>query len=142
MIRQKEAAIPQKQAKIKELKGRVQDIHGEPLPGVTVVIKGSTHGVSTDQNGEFKLMTTEGIVPVLRFSFVGMTTVEKVWDDKNVVVTMNEDVTMLEEATVTTGYQVIDRKRMTGAVETVKRRASRIGDMLRWVTYCVAPWPE
>ena len=137
MIRQKETDVPQKQAKIKELKGKVQDINGQPLPGVTVVIKGSTHGVSTDQNGEFKLMTTEGIVPVLRFSFVGMTTVEKVWDDKNVVVTMNEDVTMLEEATVTTGYQVIDRKRMTGAVETVTAKSienrgyASVGDVLR-----------
>lgn len=137
LIRQKHAAAPQQQVVIKEIKGKVMDKGGNPLPGVTVVIKGSDKGVSTDEKGEFMLLIIKGMKPTLRFSFIGMTPVEVVWTDDMHNVVMEEDVTMLEEATVTTGYQTINKQRMTGAVEAITAKNienkgyASVGDILR-----------
>lgn len=61
------------------------------LPGVSVVVKGTTNGISTDLNGVFKL---SGVKPddVLQFSFIGYKTQEiKVGNQKTFNVTMEED---------------------------------------------------
>lgn len=137
LIRIKETNVPQKQLELEEIKGEVLDTNGEPLPGVTVVVKGSSKGVTTDENGKFTLLIVKGMTPTLRFTFVGMAPVEVVWTKDIRTVVMKEDVTMLEEATVTTGYQVINRQRMTGAVESVTAKDienkgyASVGDVLR-----------
>jgi len=59
----------------KELKGKVTDEMGQPLPGVSVVIKGTTTGVITDTNGYYILNNIPENA-VLQFSFVGMKTKE------------------------------------------------------------------
>lgn len=137
LIRVKEKSVPQQQQTMKEVRGRVTDTEGNPLPGVSVVIKGSTTGVSTDENGNFLIFIVKGTHPVLKFSFVGMATIEVVWTEDMKTIVMEEDVTLLEEATVTTGYQTIDRQRMTGAVESVTARTienkgyASVGDIMR-----------
>ena len=59
------------------VKGVVKDEKGESLPGVTVSLKGTTIGVSTDVNGAFTLSVPKRDQPVLVFSFVGMKTIGK-----------------------------------------------------------------
>ena len=71
--------LEQSQSKQKDNKirvtGVVKDEEGELMPGVTVVIKGTTVGTSTDVKGEYQIMVpSDG---VLLFSFIGMTTVEE-----------------------------------------------------------------
>lgn len=120
-----------------ELKGKVKDEQGNPLPGVSIVVKGTNIGVATDVNGEFKLVVLKSIAPVLKFSFIGMQPVEMEWTKEKKEVILSEDVAMMEEVTVTTGYQTIEKKRMTGAVDVVTAKEienkgyASVGDVLR-----------
>lgn len=95
-----------------EITGKVVDAMGE-LPGVSVVVKGTTNGISTDLNGVFKL---SGVKPddVLQFSFIGYKTQEiKVGNQKTFNVTMEEDSETLDEVVVV-GYQEVRKKRPDG----------------------------
>ena len=104
------------------IKGTVVDENGEALPGVTVLIKGTTVGVSTDVNGNFSIALPEKSENSLVFSFIGMQTkVIKCTDDKPLKVTMKLDASQLDEVTVvSTGYNSLPRKDMVGAYTTVK----------------------
>lgn len=74
---------------------------GYALPGVTVVVKGTQIGVSTDKNGMYKISVPEKY-NVLKFSFVGMATIEKViGTNTQIDVAMAEDVLRLDEVVVT-----------------------------------------
>ena len=95
--------------------GKVVDEGGQPLPGVSVVLKGTTTGVATDVNGEFILMVPKAEGAVLVFSFVGMKTQElPVTADRPMHVVMVADSEQMEEVVVT-GYQTISKERATGA---------------------------
>ena len=95
--------------------GKVVDEDGQPLPGVSVVLKGTTTGVATDVNGEFILMVPKAEGAVLVFSFVGMKTQElPVTADRPMRVVMVADSEQMEEVVVT-GYQTISKERATGA---------------------------
>lgn len=97
------------------VKGKVVDENGEPLPGVSVVLKGTTTGVATDINGEFTLLIPNPDGAVLVFSFVGMKTVElPIVTDRPMNVTMETDTEQMDEVVVT-GYQTISRERATGS---------------------------
>lgn len=100
--------------------GVVRDQHGETIPGVTVLIKGSNYGTVTDGDGKFKIEFYEGQKVVLKFSFIGMKSKEISYSgQKDIEVVLEEDVALMEEVVVT-GYQVIDRKKLTSAVSSVK----------------------
>lgn len=104
----------------KKLSGTVKDKQGIPLPGVTVVIKGTTTGVSTDSQGKFVLNIQAKERTILVFSFVGMKTKEIVaTPDKPMNIIMEEEIKEMEEVVIT-GYQVIDRKKSTSAITSVK----------------------
>ena len=101
------------------VKGVVRDMKGNVLPGVSVVLKGTTIGVSTDANGEFSLKIPAQENINLVFSFIGMKNKEITWNGQALLkVDMEEDVAEMEEVVVT-GYQEIKKTRMTGAVEVV-----------------------
>ena len=108
--------------KFKVIKGVVKDDRGEPLPGVTVLVKGTTIGVSTDANGNFALNMPEGY-SILQFSFIGMETKDvKLAEDQTVVnVDMKMTVGELDEVIVSTGYTQTTQKRTTGSVAVVGR---------------------
>lgn len=98
-----------------KVSGKVVDEDGQPLPGVSVVLKGTTTGVATDVNGEFILMVPKAEGAVLVFSFVGMKTQElPVTADRPMHVVMVADSEQMEEVVVT-GYQTISKERATGA---------------------------
>lgn len=99
--------------------GKVLDALQEPLIGVSIVIDGTAQGSITDVDGAFELQIPAGGA-TLNFSYVGYLT-EKVKvkpGQKNIVVYMQEDAIMLDEAVVI-GYGTQKKVNLTGAVATV-----------------------
>ena len=87
-------------AQEKSISGTVSDNAGIPLPGVNIIVKGTTNGTQTDFDGNYNIKTSVG--DVLTFSYVGLITVEQTVGSANSInVTMVEDATLLEEVVVT-----------------------------------------
>lgn len=106
-------------AQDKVVKGKVtsQD-DGSILPGVSVVIKGTTTGTTTDVDGRYEIKATSG--STLVFSFVGMHTKElPVGNQTTVDVALAGNLTELSEVVVT-GYAVQKRTEFTGSASTIK----------------------
>lgn len=98
--------------------GKVTDSSGGPLPGVSVVIKGTTNGTITDSEGNFSLSNIKPDVTLV-FSFVGMKTQEvPVAGKSSLNVSMQEESIGLEEV-VAVGYGVQKRSDITGSVTSV-----------------------
>lgn len=98
--------------------GRVTDMSGYALPGVTVVLKGSNHGTVTDADGDFVLSDIPGNA-VLVFSFVGMKTLEiEIGKETNIRISMEEEAIGLEEV-VAVGYGTRVKGALTGAISKV-----------------------
>lgn len=97
--------------------GTVYDKDQNSLPGVSVVVKGSTKGTITDAKGNFRL-EAEG-TDILVFSFVGMKTVEvPVKNQTTIYVTMEVEATMMSEVVVV-GYGSTRKQDLTGTVATI-----------------------
>jgi len=95
---------------------------GLPLPGVNVVIKGTTTGTQTDFNGRYEIKVNEG--NILVFSFVGMVTKEVTVGPSNVInIALEEDAAMLEEVVVT-AYGIQRNNRKPNASQ-IKRREQK-----------------
>lgn len=95
------AASMAQQQQAKTVSGVVKDQKGDPMPGVTVVVKGTTTGVITDGSGNFTLRIT-GNQALLQFSFVGYTTQEVTADPKKALTIVMEETTVsLNEMVVT-----------------------------------------
>ena len=99
--------------------GKVTDTGGQPLPGVSVVVKGTTQGTVTNADGEYSLSNIPAET-ILQFSFVGMKMQEIVVNDKT-----NINITMVEEAigigeVVAVGYGTMKKNDLTGAISQVK----------------------
>jgi TonB-linked SusC/RagA family outer membrane protein len=113
----------QQQVATRRVRGVVTDKERHPLPGVNVVIKGTTSGVATDGNGRFEIVipaADPGLA--LRFSFIGMVPREvKVGALAEVNVVLEETEGELNEVVVT-GYQVISKERATGAFDIIDTR--------------------
>ncbi|MFA5328084.1 MAG: TonB-dependent receptor [Prolixibacteraceae bacterium] len=102
----------------KSVSGRVTDSSGAPLPGVTVVIKGTTNGSITDIDGKFSLNNVADDA-VLSFSFVGMKPQEIALEGKSVLnTTMIEDSLGIEEV-VAIGYGTQKKETLTGSVVNI-----------------------
>ena len=103
--------------------GKVTDIRNQPLPGVAVILKGTSIGTATDVDGKFSL-TVPNDKFTLVFSMVGMKEHEELVtaNHRELHVVMEEDVTEMEEVIVT-GYQTISRERSTGAFDLVSHDA-------------------
>lgn len=103
------------------LKGLVTDAKKIPLPGVTVLIKGTTVGVVTDSTGRYAITLPDPKGTILQFSFIGMKTREIVFENqKEINVILVEDIENLEEVVVT-GYNTIRSSSFTGNSVTVKK---------------------
>ncbi|MBF9239091.1 TonB-dependent receptor [Hymenobacter sp. BT683] len=102
--------------------GRVVGPDGVGLPGVTVLVRGTTVGTSTDANGAFSLNAPEG--STLVFSFVGFTTQTLAVSSASagaVTISLVEDTQKLTEVVVV-GYGTQQRGSVTGAVSSVSAR--------------------
>ncbi len=97
--------------------GTVNDDRGESLPGVSVLVKGTTAGTITDAEGKFSIRAKER--DVLVFSFIGMKTVEiRVNGRSPISVVLKDDVASLDEVIVV-GYGTQKRGSLTSAISSV-----------------------
>lgn len=99
------------------VKGRVTDQNGEPLPFVTVLVKGSNIGTATDENGFFELHLSDDAT--LIFSFIGFRDYEVSTAGKTTInVIMLEESIKIDEVVVT-GYNVVERRHLASSIEIV-----------------------
>ena len=105
-------------AQVSATRGTVRDENGDPLPGVSVFVKGTQVGTVTDIDGTFNLRGIPANAQTLVVSFIGMETVE-VPVQPTVNVVMYADSEALEEAVVTIAYGAAKRSTLTGAISSV-----------------------
>lgn len=110
------------QAQEKEMlriKGVVTDSKGEALPGVTVILKGTTLGAATDIDGKYEITVNKEYATTLVFSFIGMKTQEIAINGRTEInVKMETDAAEMDEVVVT-GIFNRPRESYTGSVKTV-----------------------
>jgi TonB-linked SusC/RagA family outer membrane protein len=105
-------------ASLASVSGVVRSGTGETMPGVNVIVKGTTNGTTTDSEGRYTLSVSEDDA-VLVFSFIGFTTQEVAVNGRSVVdVVLAEDVQSLQEVVVV-GYGEQKKVNLTGSVSTV-----------------------
>ncbi|QZT37135.1 TonB-dependent receptor [Halosquirtibacter xylanolyticus] len=101
------------------IQGIVKDNKGEPLPGVTVHIKGTSIGTITSFNGDYTLKVKEPKEKTLIFSFIGFEKQEKkIGDATRVDIVLNTMTTDLDEV-VAIGYGTQKKKSLTGSISSV-----------------------
>ncbi len=106
------------QQQTKTISGRVADAKGEPIPGATVVVKGTTTGTITDMDGNFTLSDVPENA-TLAFSFVGMKNIEMAVAGKDSFNIVLQEETLGLEEVVVVGYGVQKKVNLTGSVATV-----------------------
>ncbi|MBU2906697.1 TonB-dependent receptor [Arenibacter algicola] len=90
---------------------------GEPLPGVTVVVKGTSNGTTTDFDGNYSIITEPNAILV--FTFLGFERKEEIVGGRFLInVAMNEDVSQLSEVVVV-GYGTQNKRDVTGAMAQI-----------------------
>jgi len=116
--------------------GTVTDESGIPLPGATVLLKGTTIGTSTDFDGKYEITLKDNVTTIV-FSYVGFVTQEVLIQGKSTInVSLVTDNTSLDEVVVV-GYGTQRKKDVAGAISTVKSEdlvlssSPSIGDALR-----------
>src|SRR5690606_34967690 len=103
---------------LREIKGKVTDENGQPLPGVSILLKGTQRGMITDASGEFTFDVPNDEA-VLVFSFVGFMSREIIVGNQTAInVTLLVDEKSLEEVVVV-GYGTQKKVNLTGAVSHV-----------------------
>lgn len=113
---EKESAVPQP---VRKVSGKVTSEDGELLPGVSVIIKGTTSGTTTDINGYYTLDLPNNATTLV-FSFIGMKSNEiVVANQTSIDVKMLVDAIGLDEV-VAVGYGVSKRSSVTGSISSVK----------------------
>ncbi len=106
-------------AQERAITGTVSENTGSPLPGVNVIVKGTSIGTVTDVEGKYALSVDQS-ASILLFSSVGFVSEEIVIENQSVInVTLNEDITALGEIVVV-GYGTQKKINMTGSVSTIK----------------------
>lgn len=109
-----------------EVHGTVVDASGEPLPGATVSIDGTTTGAATDASGQFRLLAENGKAHTVKVTYLGMETSrtrvsipagQASYNMRHV--TLKEDQHAIDEVVVT-GYQTMSRREAASAISSVK----------------------
>lgn len=98
--------------------GVVTDQSGQPLPGVTVVVSGTTTGTVTNSDGNFSLAIPDG-TETLQFSFVGMRTQEVPIEGRTTFTVVMEEETIGIEEVVAIGYGTMRKSDLTGSVSVI-----------------------
>lgn len=109
-------------ATAQRISGSVTDTNGQPLPGATIVEKGTSNGTVTDLEGEFFIEIKDPATAVLVARFVGFADKEIALNNRMFVdFILGEDATLLNQVVVV-GYGVQKKSDLTGSVGTVKGR--------------------
>jgi Mg-chelatase subunit ChlD len=120
----------------KKITGTVSDSSGIPLPGVNVIVKGTTTGTQSDFDGNYEILAKVG--DILTFTYIGFKSVEHTVGGLNIInVTLLEDVACLDEVVVTAlgikrekralGYAISDN-----IIEHGQLTAGEINDIENW----------
>lgn len=131
-VKEKQPSGEVQQEKTRKISGVVVDDQGLSLPGVSVLIKGTTTGVSTNFDGEFTLEIPATGKSVLTFSFIGMQSQEIVVSKQtNLNITMKTDSEQLNEVVVVSdGFRKTDRRLFTGSATTVKAEEAKVAGVV------------
>jgi len=109
-------------AQQRQVTGIVKDQTGEPIIGASVLEKGSTNGVITDLDGNFKLTVSNAVKAVLQISYVGYKTQEISVNGKTLLeVVLKEDTELLDEVVVV-GYGAQKKESVVGAISQVSSK--------------------
>ena len=145
LIRSKDVAAEDKAEDLMKLKGRVTDDKGNPIPGATIVIHGTTQGVASDENGRYELNVKP--TDVLKVSFVGYRTeVIPIQGQETINVALKSTTEDLEEVAVV-AFGTQKKESVVSAISTVRPMdlkssnsdltasfAGRIPGMIAWQT--------
>ena len=114
-----EMGVSQRQ---KSISGKVTDSTGAPLPGVSIVVKGTTNGTITDGNGNYSLsnVSENG---TLQFSFVGMKSEEVIVGDKTFIDVKLEEETIGIDEVVAIGYGTQRKSDLTGSISSISDKS-------------------
>ncbi|MFN4144765.1 MAG: SusC/RagA family TonB-linked outer membrane protein [Runella sp.] len=106
-------------AQDRQVSGTVADENGNPLPGVNVVVKGTTRGVTTSGDGSYKISVPN--TATLVYSFIGFGRKEEVVGNRTVIdVKLSTDETLLQEVTVTAFGREAEKRSLGYSVQTIK----------------------
>ena len=113
-----------------EISGEITDVRSdEPLQGVSIVVKGSPRGTTSDQKGVFHL-TVNNEEAVLQISFAGYTTQEiPVKGNRNIVVVLSADAAQLNDVIVV-GYGTQRKGEVTSAITSLKPEDFNKGNII------------
>ena len=105
------------QAQDTQVSGTILDETGMPLPGVSILLKGTTRGTTTDLNGKYSIAAPAN--GVLVFSFIGYNNLEETIGNRSKIdLTLTPDVSNLDEVVVV-GYGSQKKSQLTGAISSV-----------------------
>ncbi|HYG18618.1 MAG TPA: TonB-dependent receptor, partial [Ohtaekwangia sp.] len=103
---------------LQHVTGTVTDASQQPMAGVNIVVKGTTHGTTTDSDGRYAIDAQED--DVLVFSFIGYTAVEMQVATQHVIdIVLTEDIKSLGEVVVNAGYWEVKEKEQTGNISRI-----------------------
>src|SRR5690606_37478395 len=103
--------------------GTITDTNGQPIPGVTVSVTGTTIGTATDLDGRYSINVPEG--STLVFSFIGYESQSVTVGDRSIVnVTLSEDMAALDEVVVVC-YGTVKKSDLTGSVADISGESLR-----------------
>lgn len=105
-----------------KISGIIKDTEGNPIPGVTVVIKGLASGVITDFNGHYELKLPAVKNPVLVFSYIGMETVEQAVGSRSLIDVILKESNVKIDDVVVVAYGSQKKAAITGAISSVQTK--------------------
>lgn len=123
-------SVPQVQKPVSKciVKGKVSDENQEPVVGATILIEGTSLGVSSDLNGEFKIEVNAGETIVI--SFIGMQSQKRIINKptEQLVINLKQDIQTIEEVVVT-GMFTRKAESFTGSAKTItSKELERVGN--------------
>jgi TonB-linked SusC/RagA family outer membrane protein len=112
------ASNPVEQQK-REISGTVKDSKGVTLPGVSVIVKGTTQGTNTDLNGKFKILASAD-AKILVFSFIGMKNLELTLDGQTSLDVVLEEETIGVDEVVIVAFGKQKKESVIGSISSIK----------------------
>ncbi len=120
LIKTDEATLFENQENVSiTITGKVTDTEGKPLPGATILIKGTFKGITTNADGEYSI-TVPNSKTILVFSYVGFAKQEILVGNKVTInVTLEQAAMELEGVTINAGYYTVKEKEKTGNISRI-----------------------
>jgi TonB-linked SusC/RagA family outer membrane protein len=112
------ANMMESQQQGRKISGKVTDRSGLPIPGVSVVVKGTKTGITTDNEGNFYLALPADAISLI-YSFIGMKSQEVTIANKTTINVVLEEETIALEEVVAIGYGTIKKRDLTGSVGSI-----------------------